>query len=246
MVLGECEEFGEFERSAALSVWHGDIGAAVDALQRGATFIRGQQQNLKKSSKDPRMASQYAETLELVSLSVAGYRGGDKDSPSAMVWRKACANLLQRGDVSNPTGVYLRSLLNFLMTLGTENGNQEVLTNSRLSLCDRVGFACRFLGREELNKYLQRQIMSCQTSGDTEGITITGIGKEGVKILQSYVDRFADVQTAALVTSRVIFPSDWTNERAASLEWLDAYRALLNSWQMWQVSRRLAEKPKSS
>ena len=27
-IMGECEELDEFERSAALAVWHGDIGSA--------------------------------------------------------------------------------------------------------------------------------------------------------------------------------------------------------------------------
>ena len=245
-VLGECEDLGEFERSAALAVWHGDIGMAVEALQRGAAYIRGkleakkldQESNYGQNSS--RMSSQYAETLELVALSIAGYRGGDGESASARVWRRACANLMQRDDLSQGTSrntsrtAYLRTLLKFLMSIGSDTGHQEVIADGTLSLCDRVGFACRFLPRDELTKYMQKQIAACQVSGDVEGVTITGIGKEGIKILQSYVDLYADVQTAALVTSRVLFPPELTEERSICLEWLDSYRSLLNTWQMWQ------------
>lgn len=236
-VLGECEELGEYERSAALAVFHGDIGAAVDALERGATRLRSQLSD-KASKQCTSNTSYYAETLELVSLSVAGYRGGDANSSSA-VWRRACSHLMQRTDLageSRTTGrlAYIRSLLKFLMSLGSDAGYQAVLGDTSLSLCDRVGFACRFLPREELYLFIEKCIDACQVTGDCEGVTITGIEKDGIKILQSYVDRYTDVQTAALVTSRVVFPADWTEEREIALEWLDAYRSLLNSWQMWQ------------
>ena len=36
-LLDECETRGEFERSAALAAWHGDLGECVAALRRGAS-----------------------------------------------------------------------------------------------------------------------------------------------------------------------------------------------------------------
>jgi hypothetical protein len=183
------------------------------------------------------MSSRYAETLELVSLSVAGYRGGDAESSTFRIWSKACSNLMQRSELStskNSRTAYLRGLMRFLMTIGFVDGHQAVLGDESLSLCDRVAFACHFLARDELKRFLVKNIDECERSGNVEGIVITGIEKRGIAILQSYVDRHCDVQTAALITSRVIFPSDWTTERRISTEWLHAYRSLLNSWQMWQ------------
>lgn len=235
-MLGECEDLGEYERSAALAAWHGDIGAAVEALQRGADSIRAQLAK-KKKTKDPRMTSRYAETLELVSLSVAGYRGGDTESSTFRIWSKACTNLMQRNELSssrNSRSAYLRGLMRFLLTIGFADGHQAVLGDDSLSLCDRVAFACHFLGRSELKSFLGGNIDACVRSGNVEGIVITGIEEKGVAILQSYVDRYADVQTAALITSRVIFPADWAIERQICSEWLYAYRSLLNTWQMWQ------------
>lgn len=237
-VMVECEDVGEFERSAALAVWHGDIGAAVEALQRGAETIQRQladseqRANLSQNTK-------YAETLELVSLSIAGYRGGDTDSTSSRIWRKACANLLQRDDLSETAtkfsgAAYLRHVLKFLMTIGIDDTHKDVLSDKTLSLCDRAAFACRFLSWADLMVFLEKCISDCKKTGDVEALTITGIEKMGIEILQSYVDSCGDVQTAALVTSRVVFPSDWVAERRISAEWLHSYRSLLNRWQMWQ------------
>jgi len=189
--LGECEDLGEYERSAALAVWHGDVGAAVEAFERGAAFVRAQLSD-SRHRRDPRLTARYAETLELVSLSVAGYRGGDVSSSASGIWRRACANILQRAEQSsvNHGGsgrvAYIRSLLKFLITLGSENCFQSVINDTCLSLCDRVGFACRFLPREELYKFTEKCIKTCQASGDIEGVTITGIEKDGIKILQSF------------------------------------------------------------
>lgn len=232
---------GEYERSAALACWHGDIGHAVEALERGASYIRLHSAD-KRHSKDPRFSAQYAEILELVSLSVAGYRGGDLSSSTSGIWRRACANLLQRPDLAldSPIGsrvAYLRSVLKFLISLGSDNSYQEVVSDTSLSLCDRVGLACRFLRRDELYKFTEKCLKACQANGDCEGITVTGIEKEGITILQSYVDLTADVQTAALVTSRVLLPSDWTTERSICLEWLDCYRSLLNRSEQGEFCR---------
>ena len=221
-VLSECEALGEFERSAALAVWHGEVGAGVEALQRGASALR--------NSKNA-----YAETLELVALCVAGFRGGN--DPSLGVWRQACSNLMNRSELSGVNRsmsrvAYLRGLLKFLMN--TDGGHQQVLDDDDLSLCDRVGFACRFLAKDALHLFLDSRIEKCQVEGNIEGLTITGIDRKGIKILQAFVDRYADVQTAALVTSRVILPAEWEEEKWICVEWLDAYRSLLNTWQMWQ------------
>ena len=239
-VLGECESLGEYERSAALAVWHGEIEAAVGSLERGADDIRLQLGDMRKPvPSDGRVSLQYAETLELIALCIAGYRGGDMKSSSADVWRRSCAKLMQRdvlvgGLRSTSRVAYLRSVLTFLMTLGSEKSHTDILIDSTLSLCDRVGFACRFLDRDHLVSFLEQRIQRCQSTGNAEGITITGLEKQGVAILQAYVDKYSDVQTAALVTSRVIFPADFVKEKQVSEEWLDCYRSLLNSWQMWE------------
>jgi hypothetical protein len=233
IVMAECEALGEFERSAALAVWHENVGAAVVALQRGSQSIRLQ---LKESNNVSPKTLQYAESLDLIAMCIAGY--GGKTIAQMAVWRNACASLLQREDLSvqkaSSRVAYLRGLCDFLLNVGTDASVREVLENSHLSLCDRVAFACRFLEEEQLHNFLFNCIEQCQLQGDIEGLVITGVEKIGIKILQSYVDRYADVQTAALVVSRVVLPPDWTLERRVCVEWVDSYRGLLNNWQMWQ------------
>ncbi|CAB9496206.1 GATOR complex protein MIOS [Seminavis robusta] len=237
-VLAECESLGEYERSAALAVFHGSLGSAVDALQRGADAIHRHFSDNGRHDL-PAEAPQYAETLQLVAMCIAGFGGIDSKSPSSGVWRKACESLMRRPDMSGDNlrtsrTAYLRALCTFLINISTGRSYDGVLEDNNLSLCDRVAFACRFLGRVQLQHYLQKCVDSCQASGNIEGLVITGIAKEGIRIIQSYVDQTADVQTAALVTSRVILPVDWTPERRICAEFLDAYRTLLNTWQMWQ------------
>jgi WD repeat-containing protein mio len=179
----------------------------------------------------------YTKLTLLPSQCIAGY-GGSSES-QAQVWRTACASLLRRENLSSEnvksSGIaYLRAMCQFLMNIGVNGGLDQVLGNSKLSLCDRVAFACRFLPQRDLKMFLAKCIDSCQKSGDIEGLVITALSKPGIQIVQAFMDRHADVQTAALVVGRTILPPDWTMERKICSEWVEAYRGLLNSWQMWQ------------
>ena len=74
----------------------------------------------------------------------------------------------------------------------------------------------------------------CVSSGDLEGLLVSGLSKKGVATIETFVDRNADVQTAALVVSKVVIPSQWTEQRKICSEWGDSYRSLLNTWRMWE------------
>lgn len=246
IVLAECEALGEYERSAALAVWHGDIGAAVEALQRSSEAVRDHLLG-KKILNSSFVTSEYAETLDLIAMCVAGF-GGTKSTQTS-VWRNACSKLLQRGDLYNPHSkssrtVYLRALCDFLLNTGFEKGFDYILDNEYLAYVDRIAFACRFLDRKQLRAYLIKCLEKCQQVGNIEGLVITGLSKDGIKILQAFVDHTSDVQTAALVVSRVLLPPDWTEERKVCAEWVETYRGLLNTWQMWQ-SRALFDVDRS-
>ncbi len=175
---------------------------------------------------------------------VAGYSGENKPESSAgNVWKRACKSLLKRPDLSigksthSKRGAYLRAICIFLLNAAdTEPDFQSTLDDKHLSLSDRCAFATIFLSRNDLKEFLRSKVHSCIEAGNLEGIIITGLDRRGIALLQSYVDRFSDVQTAALVSSRVIFPQThfWTRERMVCEEWLEAYREMLNKWQMWQ------------
>lgn len=234
IVLAECEALGEYERSAALAVWHGDIGAAVEALQRASAAVRD---HLAGKRYSDFATTEYADTLDLIAMCIAGYGGTAAAQKS--VWQNACSKLLQRNDLSSPEAktsrtAYLRALCKFLLNVGMEKGFDYILENEYLAYGDRIAFACRFLDQDRLQAHLFKCLERCQQVGNVEGLVISGLSKEGIKILQAFVDRTSDVQTAALVVSRVLLPQDWALERKVCMEWVESYRSLLNTWQMWQ------------
>ena len=230
-VTNRCEMAGEYERAAALAVWHDDLGSAVAILQRGANQIR--EMHSAGGNHDERL--QYSQTMQLVAMCIAGFPGAAEKSSD--VWWSACQSLLERQDLSSenaPQFSYLQAACNFLLNIGSDRGVEGVLVDSNLRLNDRVAFACRFLERGELKSYLMKTIDESQSAGLLEGLVITGVEKKGLRILEAFVDQCSDVQTVALVTSRVILPPAWTTEKQLCSEWLDSYRSLLNTWQMWQ------------
>lgn len=228
----EEKEKGKYERAAALAVWHDNIGVAVDILQQGAQ---------QKSNNDTN------QLLQLVAICIAGY-----DGSNAAIWQQACSNILDQTTKVNNTSsdyesctniAYLRALLRFLLLTRKEEvdssksdcGLKSVLEDPHLSLSDRVAFACRFLSPIDLKTQLQQWTDACQENGAVEGLIISGLTAQGIQLLQSFVDKTGDVQTATLITSRVAMEIYSKDERRVCSEWLDSYRNLLNHWQMWQA-----------
>jgi WD40 repeat protein len=244
-LLDQCESSGEFERSAALAVWHGDLGECVAALQRGAedvkTLVAEDDGDASDKNHGRTTTESYAETLSLIAMCVAGFNvttQNDGSIRTSHIWSNACENLLRRPDVSEANisnrsngAVYLRAILLFLQKIG--DGFECIIHYDKILLADRVAFACKFLPRAELRSFLDASIRKCLQHGDLEGLVITGLDKRGIALLQSYVDRQSDVQTAALISSRIILPNEWNLERKASHEWLENYRLLLNNLQMF-------------
>lgn len=211
--------------------------AAVTTLQNGSEKLTELRESSSVQDND---TPENPEILELLSMCVAGFNP-DATPSSSRAWQKACNNLQSRlakysgANMQETASPYIASMLSFLLSIVAEEGEvKDVVENEQLSLCDRVAFGCRFLSRPELRSQLQRSLESCKESGEVQGLAITGITRDGIEVLQAYMDAVADVQTAALVTCRVIMPSDWRWERQVCSEWLDCYRGLLNTWQMWQ------------
>ncbi|KAI2499622.1 Zinc-ribbon like family [Fragilaria crotonensis] len=230
-ILQECHERREFERAAALAVWHDNFAAAVQALDDGAALSEIHDSDQNSNDND----NNHSSLLQVISICIAGY-----SKINSNVWENACSRLLKRPDLQVDTkhseGVaYLRALLQFLLARSDAERLSVILDDVKLSLCDRVGFACRFLRRNELKTQLHKWIVQCQEEGNVEGLLLTGLTLDGIKILQSFVDKTGDVQTASLVMCRVNMPLSWKVERRVCSEWLDSYRGLLNIWQMWQA-----------
>jgi hypothetical protein len=68
--------------------------------------------------------------------------------------------------------------------------------------------------------------------GDLEGIVVTGLTAAGLFLIQNYVDRSGDFQTAALAASFVhhslVPPASSQADR-----WIETYRLLLDSWHLY-------------
>ena len=73
------------------------------------------------------------------------------------------------------------------------------------------------------------------SSGDLEGLLLTGLDSSGFSLLGSYVDRTGDVQTAALA-SAFVHPGQTYDIRAE--RWIEAYRKLLDHWKLYIIRAR--------
>lgn len=172
------------------------------------------------------LASSNKERLRLISTAVAGY-GAYKDSDSNNPWREQCRKLAS--DLGNP---YLRAIFAFI----ADGSWTDVLDESSLPLVERLGIALRFLPDDELSSFLTRVTARTIRNGDLEGIMLTGITPRAVDLLQSYVDKTSDVQTAALITAFGV-PRYFASDKIKA--WTEEYRMLLNSWRMFSQRARL-------
>src|SRR5690606_1509108 len=112
---------------------------------------------------------------------------------------------------------------------------EEVLDQIGLPLRERIGIALRWLEDEKLTNFLDEATKAVIDNGDLDGIILTGVTEQAVALLQVYINRTADVQTAALVASFGC-PKYFKDERVEY--WVESYRNLLNSWQMFHARAR--------
>jgi len=75
------------------------------------------------------------------------------------------------------------------------------LEEESLPLRERLAVAFQFLDDKALSSYLRRTADRSSSTGDIGGLIITGLTPPGMDILQSYVDRTGDIQTAAILSS---------------------------------------------
>ncbi|KAJ1719283.1 hypothetical protein LPJ53_005931 [Coemansia erecta] len=116
-----------------------------------------------------------------------------------------------------------------------------------MPLATRVALALRHLGDAALMRYLGRVAREGVEHGNLDALLVTGItgSDAGRRVLQAYVDRTGDVQTAALAVCAD--PEDAVSSGVSSAgagaaaaaaadvgeQWIYAYRHLLNMWRMF-------------
>lgn len=171
------------------------------------------------------LASSKKERLRLVSTAVAGYLAY-KDINVNSPWKDQCRRMALEMD--NP---YLRAIFAFV----ADSDWSDVLDENSLPLRERLGVALRYLSDKDLTIYLNRIADYVVARGELEGLILTGLTPRGIELLQLYVNRTNDVQTAALI-SLFSVPRYFVDIRAD--HWLDCYRSLLNSWGMYSTRAR--------
>lgn len=171
------------------------------------------------------LAASKKERLRLVSTAVAGYLAY-KDVSINSPWKDQCRRMALEMD--NP---YLRAIFAFV----ADSDWSDVLDEHLLPLRERLGVALRYLSDRDLAIYLNRIADHVVARGELEGLVLTGVTPRGIDLLQNYVNRTSDVQTAALISLFAV-PRYFSDTRAD--HWLDCYRTLLNSWGMHSTRAR--------
>jgi hypothetical protein len=105
----------------------------------------------------------------------------------------------------------------------------EVLKENKIPFRERLAIAFQFLDDKSVTSALRRMTEAAYQQGDIEGLIITGLTKSGLNILQAYVDKTGDVQTAAIMSSYVC-PVRFKDSRAE--KWLQTYRDLLDGFKL--------------
>ncbi|KIL59700.1 hypothetical protein M378DRAFT_996956 [Amanita muscaria Koide BX008] len=151
---------------------------------------------------------------------------------------------------------YFRALLTHL-TLGDWS---EVLEEESLPFRERLAIAFQFLDDGALSTYLKRLVEQASKRGTIDSIMLTGLRcRAGIDVLQAYVDRTGDVQSAAIL-SALTWPLYYAQQQSPMLtssstsssgrqnylgytsgrvldarpeKWLEAYRDLLDGFKLF-------------
>ena len=135
--------------------------------------------------------------------------------------REQCERLIVR--LQDP---YFRAMLAHLAS----GDWSEVLEEESLPLRERLAIAFQFVEDKALTSYLRRTAERAGSRGDLGGLIVTGLTPAGMNILQNYVDRTGDIQTAAILSSYVC-PARFSDVRVD--RWLEAYRDLLDGFKLF-------------
>lgn len=205
--LEELQLCGQQERAAAVALFNNKIKEAIDILSSPKIH-----NNI--SAKDT--------TLNVVAMALSGYTEEKKT-----MWRKLCSSLC--GQMESP---YLRSAFAFL-TSEADNFD-SILAEEGMEIDDRIAFACKYLPDSKLSLFLENLMSKLSNAGDLDGILLTGISLDGINLLEKYVNKTTDVQTASLVIVNCVphISSEVLKDVRVSA-WIENYRNLLDMWRLW-------------
>ncbi|KAG4306276.1 hypothetical protein PORY_000264 [Pneumocystis oryctolagi] len=159
------------------------------------------------------------EKHRLMSTAIAGFTS-TKNNINNTMWKEMCRKMST--ELDDP---YLRAIFAYV-----SNGDwRDVLDEQGLSLKERIGVGLRFLSDEDFSFYLNDIVKNVINTGDLEGIILTGISTNTIDLLETYLNRTSDIQTAALVSSLCL--PKFFDQRI--LIWISDYRQLLNRYSLF-------------
>ena len=228
------------ERRVMVHVFEGEFTQAVSLLHAGVETLR----NVDKASAD---------ALHLASIAISGYPRGSAstiaDTEASVLWCRSCSMLLE---VTKKHFPMLYAALAFLVvTCGRRTSGDIadagwfhddpyacVLNCGGISVFDRIAFGCRYLPDLHLKGLLEQYRDKAVAEGVLEGLIVTGCGKIGVDLLQKYLDKTGDVQTATLIASNIDLANVPYLAASRVKRWTEEYREMLNGWKLWEVRAR--------
>ena len=163
-------------------------------------------------------------TLRIMAAAIAGYNASKGQEQRSRVWKESCKRLAT--ELDSP---YIRAIFAYV-----SHGWHDVLDEQSLTLKERLIIAIKYLKEDDLTSTLADIQRTETAEGNLEGLLLTGITYDAIQLLQTYVDRTADVQTAALIAS--YRPELYEDRRVRA--WIEDYRHLLNSWGMFHIRCR--------
>jgi hypothetical protein len=158
-----------------------------------------------------------------------------------MLWQDMCRSLI---GAQTEGHAYLGAIAAFLLFASSDHYYEgslwyaDVLEMDGLSLEDKTAFASRFLPPAQLESFLRTTCGLQFEQGNLEGLLLLGLTPDGSSLLQSYLDKSADLQTVALLSCRVRDAAGPGTSVFAA--WVEDYRDLLDAWQLWE-SRALLD-----
>lgn len=192
--LHKLEENKEYAKAAGWAMFHGEIRRCIQTLSNG-----GQQMKVMSTA----VAGYYSHAQMAMSSPHLGGATSAETAKNANIWKELCRDMAV--ELDEP---YLRAVFAYV-----SNGEwREVLDELGLPIRERLLIALRWLGDDELTEYLEGLTARVIEDGDVDGIVLTGIGGKAMDLLQVYVNRKGDVQTASLVAGFAV-PRYFEDER---------------------------------
>ncbi|EGC39299.1 hypothetical protein DICPUDRAFT_147940 [Dictyostelium purpureum] len=221
-MLSRLEKNGEYERAAAMAVFHLDIKRAMLVLTNAVFNINPKTQ---LNHQNHCITKEREFSLKVLSIALAGFGGDQHNANANSIWRDAC-----KSTAKSFTDPYLKTCLEFLCSSSDSREIYSIIDDSLINLDDKIAFSCRYLDSKDLINFVEKNTARVIESGNLRGVLLTGLTSRGVDLLQNYIDKTSDIQTAVLSISMVV-PKIFRDKRVT--KWLSIYSDLLDNWGLW-------------